>query len=265
MSRQTLKNIYRMIEEATKEIPLEESFVADINVAIQKLDEQNTKLPSTSYNPSSLVCVRNMYFKATNAPQDERKASPELIGMGEVGTYRHERLQRAISEMRRFGIDCEWISVSDFIESRKLTDLEVVGQDGFETLVHHKRLNMRFKCDGIIRYKGQYFILEIKTESIYKWQNRQGVAEEHVAQGVAYSTAFGINQVMFLYENRDTCAKKAYILEVTDEMKMNEVIGKIEEADYYVKKLVPPPKPTDLPRNACTYCPYKTECQKAGV
>lgn len=34
MSRQTLKNIYRMIEEATKEIPLEESFVADINVTI---------------------------------------------------------------------------------------------------------------------------------------------------------------------------------------------------------------------------------------
>ena len=71
------------------------------------------------------------------------------------------------------------------------------------------------------------------------------MAEEHVAQGIAYSTAFGINHVMFLYENRDNCAKKAYILEVTDEMKMNEVIGKIEEAEYYVKKLVPPPKPTD--------------------
>jgi CRISPR/Cas system-associated exonuclease Cas4 (RecB family) len=48
-------------------------------------------------------------------------------------------------------------------------------------------------------------------------------------------------------------------------MKMNEVIGKIEEAEYYVKKLVPPPKPTDLPRNTCTYCPYKTECQRVGA
>ena len=61
------------------------------------------------------------------------KRVPELIGMGEVGTDRHERLQRVISEMKQFGIDCEWISVPDFIESRRLNDLEVVGQDGFET------------------------------------------------------------------------------------------------------------------------------------
>ncbi len=143
--------------------------------------------------------------------------------------------------------------------------MEVVRQDGFETLIYHKSLNMRFKCDGIIRYKGQYFILEIKTESIYKWQNRQGIAEEHIAQGTSYATAFGVNKVMFLYENRDMCGKKAYILEVTNDMKMDLVIGKIEEADYYVKRLVPPPKPEDLPRNTCTYCPYKTECRKAGA
>ena len=36
---------------------------------------------------------------------------------------------------------------------------------GLKPVVHHKSLNMRFKCDGIIRYKGQYFIPEIKMEA----------------------------------------------------------------------------------------------------
>ena len=69
---------------------------------------------------------------------------------------------------------------------------------------------------------------------------------------------------MFLYENRDNCDKKAFVLEVTDDMKYDYIISKIEECDRYVKRLIPPPKPEDVSKKTCQYCNYKTSCRKAG-
>ena len=69
---------------------------------------------------------------------------------------------------------------------------------------------------------------------------------------------------MFLYENRDNCDKKAFVLEVTDDMKYDYIISKIEECDRYVKRLIPPPKPEDVSKKTCQYCNYKTSCRKVG-
>ena len=63
--------------------------------------------------------------------------------------------------------------------------------------------------------------------------------------------------------NRNTLDKKAYIRNVTNEMK-EELIGKIEYCDNYVKQLKAPPKPADVSKKACSYCAYKTRCGKDG-
>lgn len=262
MARQALKNICRLIEEATKALPVQESFVADLNAAIEKVETANKRAPSKSYKPSSLNCIRNMYFQIVGAEQDEERASAALIGICESGTDRHLRIQNAISKMKDIGIDCEYIDVSTFIKMRQLADLEVVSVCDYETKLFHKKLNLRFMCDGIIKYKSQYYILEIKTASIYKWQGQTDVMDNHLLQGTCYCLCFGIDQVMFLYENRDNCIKKAYVLNVTDDMKYS-VISKIEECDSYVSKLIPPPKP-DIEKKECNYCAYKTACKKAG-
>lgn len=263
MARTRLKNIHRLITEATKLVPVHESFVADLNVAIEKRDSANSRIPSKSYKPSSMKCIRNMYFQIVGADVDVERANACLVGICESGTDRHERIQSAVCSMKDFGIDCEYINVADFVKEHNLTDLEIRDQKGFETKLYNKRYNISFMCDGIIKYKGKYYILEIKTESIYKWQSRNEVAEEHVSQGTAYSVSFGIDDVLFLYECRDTCDKKAFILEITPEMKM-ELVTKIEECDQYVCTLSVPPKPQDLPRKVCGYCSYKTQCRAAG-
>lgn len=263
MARQSLKNINRLIEAATTQMPIENQFVADLKAAIEKQDFQNARKPSKSYKPSSMTCIRNMYFQVTGTIADEDRSNACLVGICETGTDRHERIQQAVSDMKALGIDCEYIDVAEFIKLRKLKHLEVKFKTGFETKLYYKDLNMSFMCDGIIKYKGQYYILEIKTESIYKWQSRTDVAEDHYDQGTAYSVAFGINQVLFLYENRDNCDKKAYVFNVTDEMKLN-LVSKIEECDGYVKRLIPPPLPAIVPKKACQYCKYKGSCRKAG-
>ena len=166
--------------------------------------------------------------------------------------------------MRSHGVDCDYIDVETFIEQRGLTDLRVVSKEGYETKLFHEKLRISFMCDGIIRYKGHYYILEIKTETSYKWSARQNYDEDsHSDQAITYSICFGIDDIMFLYESRDTTAKKGFVVTVTPEMKFS-VLSKIEEADQAVAALVPPPIPEKLPRSACTYCAYVELCTKQG-
>lgn len=264
MSKQTRKNIHRLIKTATREIPINQQFVFDLDAAITKLDDLNSYEPSQTYKPSSMICVRNMYYQVIGEKRDIESKSAQLIGMAQTGSARHDSLQEVISKMRDFNIDCEYIDVEEFIKKQGIKDLIIKGKSGYETKLYHTKLNISFLCDGIIRYKGEYYILEIKTETIYKWQTRRNVAEEHIPQGTAYSICFGLDKVLFLYENRDNCGKKAYILEITDKMRYELVISKIEESDKHIKLMTPPPKPANMTEKGCQYCRYKTACRRAG-
>lgn len=264
MARQSLKNIHRLIEAATTQMPVSEMFVTDLKASIEKTHAANPRKPSKSYKPSSMNCIRNMYFQVMGADADGGRTDACLVGILESGSARHDHLQESLTKMAGQGMECEYIDVAKFVKMRGLDYLDIVAKQGHETKLFHKDLKLSFLCDGIIKYKGQYYILEIKTETVYKWQSRTGVAEEHIAQGTAYSTCFGINQVLFLYENRDNCDKKAYVLEVTDDMKYDYIISKIEECERYVAKLTPPPKPANESAKLCQYCNYKIECRKAG-
>lgn len=259
MSRSALKNISRLIQTANNELPIEKAFVADLKRSIEITESKNVRTPSKTYKPSSLKCIRNMYYQVTGTEPDKSDTSAILVGICETGTDRHERVQNACKQMKENGIDCEYINVAEFVKSRNLTDLEIVEQKGNETKLYHKKLNMSFLCDGIIRYRGHYYILEIKTESIYKWSGRTNVNEEHHNQGIAYSIAFGINEVLFLYIARDTVDMKAFLFNVTDDMKQN-LIGTITNCDEYVKQLKVPPKPDNVSKKTCDYCNYKSKC-----
>lgn len=263
MSRQSLKNIHNLIAAAKNELPIEQQFVNDLKTSIEKQHENQKRKPSKSYKPSSLTCIRNMYFQIIGEEQEEERTNACLVGIVQTGSSRHDHLQENVTKMKDFGIDCEYVDVGEFVKRRNLDYLKIISKQGHETKLFHTGLNLSFLCDGIIKYKGQYYILEIKTETIYKWQSRKGVAKEHIAQGTAYSTCFGINKVLFLYENRDNCDKKAFLLEVTDDMKYDLIISKIEECDRYVKLATIPPKPKEADTKFCQYCNYKTICRRA--
>lgn len=264
MAKGSLKNIHRLIGVATTQAPINEQFLLDLTSGIERLDQASGRKPSKSYKPSSMVCIRNMYFQKTGTDDDGERSSSQLIGMGQSGSSRHDSLQSTIAKLKDIGVDCEYIDVADYVEANQLTHLTIVSKQGNETKLFHKGLCISFLCDGIIKYKGKYYILEIKTETMHKFIGRQDVAEEHHIQGITYSLCTGINDVMFLYENRDSCDKKAYLFHVSDKQKF-EVVNRIEECDSYVNKLIPPPKPTDIPKKTCTYCKYKKACKKAGA
>lgn len=263
MVRKSFKNIHRLIQVATDSVPPEQCFLNDLTNCIEKKKAENDYIPSKSYKPSSMKCIRNMYFQIVGEIPDKEKTQYSMIGICESGSDRHIRIQKDIEGMKSLNMDCEYIDIADFIKKRNLDYLKVIRKQGMETKLFYPKLNLSFLCDGIIKYKSQYYILEVKTEAFFKFMKRKGVAEEHIIQGTAYSVCFGINKVMFLYECRDSCDKKTFILDVTEEMKMN-LISKIEQCDECVKRIIAPPKPRGLDRKVCNYCRYKTACRKAG-
>ena len=260
MSRQAFKNICRLIDTAKEEVAPEQSFLGDLKRSIEMTNDKAVRAPSKTYKPSSMTCIRNMYYQVTGHEQDPQASNYTLVGICNSGTDIHERVQKYVADMKNNGIDCEYINVADFVRQRNLDYLEVVEQKGMETKLFNKTLNMSFLCDGIIRYKGKYYILELKTESSYKWQGRKGVDPKHYAQGTAYSLVFKIDEVVFVYINRDILDMKAFMFKPTDEMR-GDLVNKILECDNYVAEGKVPPKPVDVPKSSCEYCSYRATCR----
>lgn len=261
MARNALKNISKLVDRANEKLTPEQSFLIDLKHSIEMSAKEDTRKPSQTYKPSSMKCIRNMYFQVIGAEIDEDKPSYCSVGICNSGSDIHIRIQQYVENMKNFGIDCEYIDVADFVAQRGLTDLEVREKCGTETKLYNKLYNISFMCDGIIRYNGHYYILEIKTEASFKWQKREYVDSGHFAQGTAYSIAFDLPEVLFLYVNRDILDMKAYLFIPTDEMKQ-ELIGTIIECDSYVAKKEVPPKPEIVSRKVCEYCGYKTICKE---
>lgn len=258
-----LKNLSKLVQNVVKNQEPQDKFLYELDETMSVLDLRERKAPSMTYKPSSLGgCKRNMYFQVTGAEQDKIKKNSGLIGICESGTSRHEILQTWVSRMYECGFNCEWVDVETYLEEHPVTGTIVREKSGMETKCYNKVLNISFLCDGIIKFDGEYYILEIKTEDNFKNQKRLVPEKKHMVQATAYSVCLGIDKVIFLYENRNYCTRKSYLVNVTDDMKNDLVVSEIEEVQSYVDRGQVPPK-TEEKKN-CTYCNYKEECKKWG-
>lgn len=263
MARNSLKNVCRLIETVKETLPPEQDFLNDLKRSIEINADKDQRLPSKTYKPSGMNCIRASYYQLIGVEPDPSNSSYSLVGICNSGTDIHVRIQMSIEHMKDNDMDCEYIPVDEFVKMRKLKDLNIVGVSGMETKLYHKKYNMSFMCDGIIKYKNHYYILELKTENSYKFMNRKDVDPSHYNQATAYSLAFGIDQVLFVYINRDILDMKAFMFDVTGEMKEG-LVGYIEDCDGYVNRKIVPPKPENVLKKACSYCSYKTQCKKDG-
>lgn len=260
----SLKNLAKLINNATKEKTIEDEFLNALIQSIERSDKP--RRPSKTFKPSSLGgCLRKVYFEVTGAETDESNPpSYTLIGISESGTDRHERIQNAIKSLYLTGFDIVWVDVRDYVERHKeffeQIGTEIVEQMGNETKMFNRNLNLSFLCDGIVKMRGEYYILEIKTETSFKWANRSEPEDAHKTQACCYSLAFGIDKVLFIYENRDVCSKKAFCFQITDEERATRVVDRIETVNNHIGENTVPDKTKN--ERECNYCLYKKECQK---
>ena len=112
---QSLLNVLSLVEAAKEELPVEQQFLNDLKASIELQDKKNSRQPSKSYKPSSLHCIRNMFFQITGAQVEGERASSELVGICESGTDRHIRIQNAVEQMKENGVDCEYVDVGEYV------------------------------------------------------------------------------------------------------------------------------------------------------
>lgn len=265
MAREALKRLTSLVRENTITVPIETIFLNELNKTIENI---NTKpnLTTRTYKPSSLKCIRNMYYQNVGMAEGEMIGSenPDIVGICESGTDRHERIQSYIMKMKEQGFDWEYFDVPTYIADKGIFDLDVKKKVGFETKLYNSLLKyglsngMNFQTDGILKRKDKFYIFEFKTEASSKWYKRENVDDSHYDQAIAYSISFGIDEVIFVYENRDTCQKKSYLLKVSEHMRQ-ELINRLRTCDSYVREKKLPPKGEN--KRLCYYCKYKEYCK----
>lgn len=261
MARSSLKNIMNLLDAAKDGQTVEQSFLNDLKRSIEMTASKNKRPGSKTYKPSGMGCMRASYYTITGVVPEGEEPSYVLEGICNAGSDIHVRVQTAVMGMQGNDMDCEWVDVEQFVKDRNLTDLEVVDHTPTETKLYNKRYNISFLCDGIIKYKGEYYILELKTETSYKWTNRRDVDPKHHNQATCYSLCFGLDKVIFVYISRDMLDMKAFMLNVTGEMK-NDLVGYITTCDDYITKNKVPPKPEDAGPRKCQYCGYRAQCRR---
>lgn len=255
-AKQTLSSI---IKAKMQELPAEQSFLVEYKQTVAKLNPPTKG--STYYKPSSMNCDRGMYYIAKGIDPDDILPEYNSVRITDCGTASHERIQYYVSQMRNKGFDCDWIDPEWYIKVKGLSYLQIRDKKAFETKFLDTRYNLSFMCDGIIRYKGKYYILEIKTETDYKNSSRTEADAVHRNQSICYSLSLGIDDIMWLYESRNVCDIKSFHTIVTDADK-ERVILKIEYVDNCVKTNKVPPKCSNL--KFCNYCDYKSTCRRDG-
>lgn len=214
--------------------------------------------PSQYYKPSGVGgCLRKMYFERIGKPLKDN-SSYNLIAMGEAGTFRHEVLQEYMVKMSELDKDFEWLNVEEYLAENPVEGTivdERFKKNDYETKCKNELLQLSFLCDGLVKWQGKTYIMEIKTETMFKFNKHTEPYEEHKMQATCYGLCIGVDDVIFLYENRDNFEKKAYTFHITDEMKQ-QVLDKLITCEEYVEKGVSPKIYCDS-----NYCPY---CRKEG-
>ncbi len=265
MSRRLINLIVNASQDES--IPANKKFLSDLMACIELKDKKSRRRGSNYYKPSSLHCMRNMYFTRTKAPQDSTPTDYNSVGMADTGTRRHEAIQEALLEMKDLGFDWEYVDVADYVQHKqqfgKCKTLVIKGTQGAETHLIDTALNISFRCDGIIRRisTNEYFLFEFKNVVSFKFnQVDEHALKQHHLQVICYCTALDLDKAFVTYENRDCCLLEVpEVFEVSQEMK-DKLVAYIMECEGYVERMIAPPKTSDAKN--CRWCPYKSICRR---
>lgn len=240
-------------------VSFEDAFIKGYEAAVRRQEERERQpVPTEYFRPSSMYgCERMLFFmRVHGGAGDVEEAEVNLVEICNSGTDRHLRIQHLVEDME--GVTC--LDLEEVVKEarQKGINTEFVGwnEDHTEARCKNEDLSIFFQPDGVIRFQGKEVILEIKTESTYQHSKRYEPKLDHKFQATCYGMGLGIDYILFFYEDRNFCGKKAYLWKITDEMR-EAVLNKIHNVNKALEKGKPPKKDEEK----CTYCRYKHECK----
>lgn len=234
----------------------------------QMLQAKAAERPHQTFAPSSCRCLRRSWFRIRGVDPDvPKKADASLQFTADIGTACHRIIQ---SNLREF-LQSDWIDVETYIKHHSEFAKDpnnytvTIDPETQETQIEIFRpYPIRFACDGIIRWKGEYYLLEIKTSEYSSWDNLTDPKDEHMAQVKCYATLLGIDKVLFLYQDRQHGPLKCYEYKVSYSDKQS-VLKDLQTVMDHVEWNIPP-KGLPAGDKWCTssYCPYYIKCHQWG-
>ena len=106
MARNSLKNVFRLIDAAKESLPPEQDFLNDLKRSIEMSANKDSRPPSRTYKPSGMNCIRQSYYQIVGEQPDETQSNYTLVGICNVGVNIHIFVQHAVEQMKEKGGDC---------------------------------------------------------------------------------------------------------------------------------------------------------------
>lgn len=210
-----------------------------------------------TFAPSSMRCKRKSWFRLRGVKPDIIQ-EPDLTmdHTATVGTALHERIQSILSE----ALGEDWISVEDYLKEFPIPYKYTLTKHGYETKVSIDDPPINFSCDGIIRIRGCYYLLEIKSSEYESWKSLTETKPHHMEQIKTYATILDIPRVLTLYIDRQYGRVKSFEFSVS-----GEEMTAIKQDMVYVQQMVKANlAPEKLPTGdyVCSNCEYKLKCKE---
>ena len=223
-----------------------------------KIREGESSTPSRTFAPSQIRCKRVSWFRLRGvAPEQEETVDRALNFTAQVGTSCHQNIQELLSKT----LGNDWIDVATYMASQQLKFNYACKANGYETLITIQDPPIKFAPDGIIFYKGEFRLLEIKTSEYSSFDKLTEPKPQHIDQIKCYCTLLNLHSAIVVYQDRQFGNLKCYEVKITDDdmQKMREMFKDVQRC---VVMNVAPEKPDDRKYCSPSYCRYYNKCKE---
>ena len=230
-----------------------------------EIQKELSEPSSKTFAPSSFRCDRKSWFRLRGTHPDVIEVDRALEHTAMVGTACHREIQSrlialsAVSDPNVF----RWVEVEDYLKEHPIPYSYQIKKDGYETNIEIlEPVPVRFSCDGIVFYRGKYYLLEIKTSELGSFSKLTNSKPYHQDQIICYCSLLGLSDVFVVYQERQFGELKCFTMFVTPKQ-MESVRSRM----LYVMKCVEDNiAPNALPVGDafCIGCVYSKKCKEWG-
>ena len=229
------------------------------NTIDEAILEGESHIPSRTFAPSQLRCKRVSWFRLRGVlPEPETVVDRATNFTALVGSACHQNIQDLLSKK----LGASWIDPEDYLRSQSFNYKYSCTKNDYETQVEiFEPVPIKFAPDGIIFWKGKYWLLEIKTSEYSSFDKLEAPKSQHLDQIKSYATILHIHNVLVIYQDRQYGGLKCFEVTISDN-DMDEMWGMFREVQDYVVKNIAPPKPLDTRYCTSSYCRYCNKCKE---
>lgn len=228
----------------------------------QKIIDESSSVPHRTFAPSSFRCDRLQWFRLRGVTPDVIKVPDRVLEFSaDIGTACHRLIQNNLVGM----LGDNWISVDKHVESLGKINYKCTSDpNSSETFVEIDDPPFRFACDGIVKLDDKFYLLEIKSSEYSSWNELTDPKQHHIDQVKCYCTLLDLDDVIFIYIDRQYGGLKFYEYHVHDYdkadimMRVNNVISCVDSC------LAPDPLPKGDSWCTSSMCPYYKKCSEYG-